>query len=253
MAEPHTQPAIPEPAEPGKTPLSSTDRQIHALKRRLVREAGMAVAMLEKAVAALFALDVESAKAVRVSDDSVDLEEVAIEQEAYEVLALKSPFARDFRALTFILRVNTEIERVADHATSLAKVTVKVRELCRGVVPRWPTALTELGQRVPAMCHELLRAVLDEDVETARQLVKNDEVIDQLERRLFDETLELMRNGGHGEAGMALGLMVHRAGRELERVGDLMAGIAEDVVYLATGEIIRHEKRRKRPRVRPGA
>ena len=100
------------------------------------------------------------------------------------------------------------------------------------------------------MCHELMRAVLDEDVEAARRLVAADKIIDQLDRRLFEEAMGLMRPSPGSpidpDADLAIGMLIYRIGRELERVGDLMGAIAEDVVYLATGSIIRHEKRRTR-------
>jgi phosphate transport system protein len=91
------------------------------------------------------------------------------------------------------------------------------------------------------MCHSLLRAVLDEDPELARQVVEEDETIDQLEKRLFDETDELIRKEPTNTRN---GLLIYRAGRELERIGDLMKNIAEDVIYLATGSIVRHEQKK---------
>lgn len=227
----------------------SIDRRIAILRRRLVREAGVAIAMLEAAVDALLRLDAEAARGVRRQDDRVDQEEVEIEQECYMLLTLRHAFARDFRALAFVLKVNGEVERVADHACSIAKVAIRMREvLGEGAeAPRWPTALVELAQRVPLMCHELMRIVLAEDVESARSLVLSDRTIDSLDRRLFQEVVEWIDARGAGEASTPVGLLMYRSGRELERVGDLMAGIAEDIVYLATGSIIRHEKRRARP------
>lgn len=228
-----------EPMEGGGL---SNDRRVIGLKRRLVREAMTAVSMLESAVQALFTLDAEAATAVRLSDDRIDNEEVEIEQECYEILALHHPFAREFRIITFVLKVNSDIERVADHASSIAKVAAKISKL-NGPMPVWPTALVELSQRVPAMCHELLRAVLDEDSDAARRLVASDEVIDQLDRRVFEEAMEMMRRD-RSDYSLSLAMYIHRVGRELERIGDLMANIAEDVVYLTTGEIIRHAKRK---------
>ncbi|MBI1190211.1 MAG: phosphate signaling complex protein PhoU [Tepidisphaera sp.] len=244
---PHN-PATPAtPASPDQSGLA-INRNIPQLKRRLVKEATLAVSMLEGAVAAMFAMDAAGAKAVRLSDDQVDSEEVAIEQACYQILALRAPYARDFRELTFILRANADVERVADHASSLAKCASKIADAAGGVEPSWPTALRELGERVPLLCHTTLRAVLDEDVDAARRIVESDRVIDNLEKRLFEETIESMRGGPNGDANLAIGLLFYRAGRELERVGDLMASIAEDTVYLATAEIIRHAKRRGRPR-----
>jgi len=220
------------------------DRRVLGLKRRLVREATIAVSMLEAAIAALFAVDADAAMAVRLSDDRIDHEEVEIEQECYEILALQHPFGREFRTITFALKVNADIERVADHASSVAKIAAKISKL-NCPVPAWPTSLVELSQRVPAMCHELLRAVLAEDSEAARRLVASDETIDQLDRRLFEEAMEMMRRD-RSDQSLMVAMYIHRVGRELERIGDLMANIAEDVVYLATGEIIRHAKRKPR-------
>ncbi len=217
------------------------ERRIIQLKRRLVREATQAIGMLESALDALWSLDVVSAKLVRAEDDQVDREEVLIEQESFEILALQHVFARDFRMIAFILKVNADIERVADHATGIAKMTSRIsKHLPAGIVPTWPTALRELGQRVPIICHELLRAVLDEDVDAARAVTSNDSVIDQLDRRLSDEIIEMMKAEGKTDSALAIGLLVARLGRELERVGDLMKNIAEDLVYLDTGHIVRH-------------
>ena len=240
------------PKSPADDPLDTTDRKILLLKRRLIREATLAIDMLETALKALFALDASAAQSVRLTDDNVDDEEVEIELQCQELLALHHPFGRSFRSLIFILKVNAEVERVADHATSIAKQIPKIAAaLPAGATITWPTALIELADRVPAMCHQLARAVLDQDVEGARNLVRTDEVIDQLEKRLFEETTDMVFHlGGIGEdrGPLTIGLLVYRIGRELERIGDLMASVAEDVVYVATGEIIRHEKRRK-PRV----
>ncbi|MEK6702072.1 MAG: PhoU domain-containing protein, partial [Planctomycetota bacterium] len=197
--------------------------------------------MLESALDALWSLDVASAKLVRAEDDQVDREEVLIEQESFEILALQHVFARDFRMIAFILKVNADIERVADHATGIAKMTSRIsKNLPAGVVPVWPTSLRELGQRVPVICHELLRAVLDEDVAAAIEVTHNDTVIDQLDRRLSEEVIEMMKAEGKSDSALAIGLLVARLGRELERVGDLMKNIAEDLVYLDTGRIVRH-------------
>ncbi|MDX2119207.1 MAG: phosphate signaling complex protein PhoU [Planctomycetota bacterium] len=228
------------------------EQRLALLKRRLVRESAQAIGMLEAALAALWTLDVDAARTVRNEDDKVDTEEVNIEREAHSLLALHHAFARDFRAITFILKVNADIERVADHASSIAKITVRIAkhlgdgEKLATQPPQWPTALRELGDRVPLMCHELMRAVLDENVDAARELMKGDQTIDTLDRRLFEEVLDLIEEAPDRRM-LAAGMLIYRIGRELERVGDLMTNISEDVVYLATGSIVRHtEKKRLR-------
>ncbi|HYF13685.1 MAG TPA: phosphate signaling complex protein PhoU [Phycisphaerales bacterium] len=237
-----TQPARTEPATVHEGP---TSRRVEALKRRLIREGTTAVSMLEAAVAALRTLDVEGASAVRRSDDQVDFEEIAIEQECYALLSLHHPYAHDFRTITFALRANADLERIADHASSLAKIVGRVvNGAGMASPPRWPTALLDLCERVPQNCHALLRAVQDEDVDAALRLVATDQTIDQLEKQLFKEVQEMIDAMGRDDTAVLIGMLVYRAGRELERIGDLTASIAEDLVYLARGDIIRHAKRR---------
>lgn len=216
------------------------EREAGGLKRRLVDEATAAVGMIEAALAALWELDTEAADEIIRRDQRLDAEEVAIEEAVFRSMALQGPVARDFRLLAFILKANADVERMGDHACSIAKITYRLT----GQPPvQWPTALTELGQRVPMACHKVLRALLHEDAAAAKQVVVEDKIIDRLHRQLFDETVELMQ--AHPDA-QAAGLLIYRVGRELERVGDLVTNIAEDIVYLATGEIIRHEKKRLR-------
>jgi phosphate transport system protein len=227
-----------------------TERRIQDLKRRVVREGALATGMLEAAIDAMRTLNVDAARRVRRADDQVDQEEVAIELACHELLALHHPYGHDFRTLTFCLRANADMERVADHASSIAKVVTRIADaLPRGETPRWPTALVELWDRVPQICHNLLRAVVDEDAPLAEELVRSDETIDQLDRRLFEEVQDMVRAAGRDDAALAVGMLTYRAGRELERVGDLMAGMAEYVVYLSAGQIIRHQK--KKPRTQP--
>lgn len=218
----------------------SFERRLLQLKRRLMREASIAVAMLEAALKALWNLDVDAAKRVRRSDDRVDQEEVQIELQAYQLLTLEQPVARDFRILAFILKANSDIERVADHATSIAKLVARFQPPPGAM--QWPTALRDLGERVPMSCHQLMRAVLDENAEAARAVVAADETIDRLDRQLFREAVDLITADPQTVNN---GLLMYRISRELERVGDLMASIAEEVVYLVTGEIIRHAGKKK--------
>jgi phosphate transport system protein len=229
----HTKPEGPMP----RSAPTQIDREIGAIKERLVREATSAVGMVEASLEALWKLDRAAAKEIRKRDDGIDREEVEIEAACLRLLALQGPVAKDLRQMTFVLKVNADIERVADHACAIAKV---VRKLPEGATPRWPVALTELGQRVPMVCHGLLRTLRDEDVEAAKAIVIGDDVIDALHKRLFDETLEMMDGS---PTNQAVGLLVYRVGRELERIADLMTNIAEDIVYLKTGQIIRHSKK----------
>lgn len=223
------------------------EREIKALLARLVREAHTAVGMIESACDALFKLDEAGARAVMASEDLVDSEEVHIEEEAFRILALFQPYARDFRTITALVRMNADLERIADHATSLAKQTIKLRALGAS---SFPTSLVELGHRVPVECHALLSSLSTQDVEGARGVIMRDKTIDRLDKRLFDECLDQMTDTRESRAA---GLLLYRCGRELERVGDLACSIAEDVIYIVSGEIVRHVEKKRLKAQRGGS
>jgi phosphate transport system protein len=218
---------------------AQVQREIAALKARVQKEASTAVGMLESACEALFKLDEPAARGVMVIDDQVDTEEVHIEEEGLRILVLFQPYARDFRTITALLRVNADLERLADHATSIAKLTLKLKALG---VAAFPTSLIELGQRVPMQCHALLTSLGSEDAESARSVIRADITIDTLDKRLFDECIAVI---GHTHESKAAALLMYRCGRELERVGDLAGAIAEDLIYIAGGAIVRHKEKRR--------
>ena len=234
-------PVSQQPAQPFERQVGGQGlpRQIVALKRQLIKEASYAVAMIEQALDALLRLDRPQAKAVRKQDDVIDRQELEIEQACVDLLLMQHPVASDFQAVLFVLRVNTQVERVGDHASSIAKVASRMVKA--GLNPHWPTSLVEMAHRVPACCHKTLRAVLDEDVAAAREIIAEDEVIDGLEKTLFAETLELIRSDPQGDLA---GLYIYRVGRELERTADVMAGICRDLIFRETGENLRHAKKK---------
>ncbi len=213
------------------------ERELKNLRTMILAEAATAIGMVEQACESLVNLDETSARIVIGRDDEIDREEVVIEEECFRILALYHPFAKDFRLITTFVKVNADIERVADHATSVAKAAIKLKKLN---VRSMPTALVELAQRVPILCHGVLNLLASQDAGEAREMVGKDKAIDNLVKQLFEECVSLMTVERDSKAA---GLRMYRCGRELERIGDLMKNIAEDLIYLQSGTIVRHEKR----------
>lgn len=217
------------------------DDDLVLIRRRLIREASQAIDIIKFAIGALWDLDETSAKMISNIEKEIDKEEVRIEQECYRILALKNPFAADFRLITFILRVNADIERVADHASSINKIIKRIE----APIPQWPESLREMGERIPLMCEQLLRAVVNTDAELARSVVKQDRDIDKLDGLAFDEIRALIEKDPSLASNY---LLIYRVARELERVGDLLGNIAEGIIYLVTGDIVRHTPKKKKDR-----
>jgi len=221
-------------------PKAKFDDELAALRRRLVREASLAIDLLVSALDSLWDLDHDLARKVRVAENEIDAEEVKIEQECLRLLTLERPFGHDMRQLAFCLKVNQDIERVADHAASIAKICLKIDP----PAPVWPTTLREMADRIPVTCEQLVRAVVNSDIETARLIRVGDKTIDKLDKSAFHEIREMIEVAPYN-AG--LGMLMYRMSRELERVGDLLGNIAEDIIYLETGVIVRHTSRKITP------
>lgn len=218
------------------------DHQLGALRRRLIREASRATDLLKQSFEVLLNSSDEGVQEIRDIEKEIDAEEVKIEEECFRILALQQPFGSDFRMLTFCLKVNSDIERLADHASSIAKISRKLREDDL----YWPPALKEMMQRTPVMCEELLKSVIGADIEAAREVVARDKIIDKLDKQTFRELAEHIENN---PADASQYMLMYRISREIERVGDLLGNIAEDVVYLVTGDIVRHEgSNKKKPK-----
>ena len=180
MHEPKNNPPTP------KAPLRVTsgtqlDQQLAALRRRIIRQASKAVDLLRQSLEVLWDSDDERVQAIRAIEREIDIEEVKIEQECFQILALQQPFAADFRLIAFCLKVNTDIERLADHASSIAKISKKIIK----DHPAWPESLREMGERIPVMCQELLRAVINADADAAREVSSRDKIIDKLTEKSF--------------------------------------------------------------------
>jgi phosphate transport system protein len=225
--------------EPMASNEIALDDDLAKVRRRMIREAAQAIDIIKFAINALWEMDESSRKQISRIEKEIDKEEVRIEQECYRILALKNPFAADFRLIAFILRVNSDIERVADHASSINKIMSKLdsQEF------QWPESLREMGERIPVMCEQLLRAVVNTDAELAKSVVQQDRAIDKLDSQAFDEISDMIEDDPENASNY---MLVYRIARELERVGDLLGNIAEGILYLVTGNIVRHTPRKKK-------
>jgi phosphate transport system protein len=225
-----------DPSSPGhRTPLQ---QELAVVSARLLHVADLVIGQVEGAVAALLSCDRDAAMQVRRSDDAVDVEEVNIEESCLKILALHKPVAIDLRKVTLILKVNEDLERIADHAGGVAKA---VSYLGKQDSPAWPPALLEMAGQIGPIIQRTKRALLDESKGVSRELIAGDSTLNQLAKQVFEEVESLLREDKLSERA---GLLAYRASRDMERIGDLCVDIAEDILYFRTGEIVRHAKER---------
>ena len=205
------------------------------LRRRSLRMASMVEDMVHEACEAIFESDEHLARRIQARDEEVDTEEVAVESEVIRLMALYQPVGVDLRLLCTVLKVNNDLERVADCA-------VNVAERCKHLeIQPLATRNPLLKQLCPLVRRHLRNAVHAysmEDSAAADQVRKEEEVVDNLYAAIVRQ---LVVDAQSNAENMAAHLDVLSVAKNLERIADHATNIAEDVIYLTTGSIIRHQ------------
>jgi len=207
------------------------DREMRESRDDVLRMGSMVVAALDEATEALVAGDRDRATAVIQNDVRINDMQAAILVRIAATIATQAPVARDLRYLLALDRVTYELERMGDHAASVAK---QARRLAAGPGVTPAVDLAAMGEQSAILVHLVLRALVEVDVEAARAAAARDDEIDHLYRAIFDEVLGLMRADA---ANVDRGTVILFAAYDLERIGDRATNIAEDLVFLAIGEI----------------
>ncbi len=209
-------------------------RDLHALHRDILSMCAMVEEMIHQAVAGLSNPDFDTARVLSQRDDKIDRWDVRIEEECLKILALHQPVAVDLRRITTVLKISSELERVADLSVHIAE---RSRELTTGLDIVVPEKLKEMAQIAVGMLHRSIDAYVELDSDLARAVCDEDDTVDELNREIIAHLVQTMK-----ESPEFVDSAVHMfsASRHVERVADHATNIAEDVVYLVEGAIIRH-------------
>ena len=208
------------------------EHELAALRAEFSAYAASCLDALGCAREMLHSRDAELAERVLAAEDEVDRAEVRIEEQCVRLITLYHPVAHDMRVLITILKLNDELERIADHAANVCRLARRIVE--RG--GEIPPGLLPLADKVVLAGRAAYAALVEEDATKAREVVRGDSAVDRLDRRVRDEIHDQLARSTEVESA----LDAFRMSRELERVGDHLANVGEDVIYLITGEIVRH-------------
>ena len=209
-------------------------QDLESLHRDVLMMCTMVEEIIHKAVDELGQPDRDLAASLREQDNEIDRFDVKIEEECLKLLALHQPVAIDLRRIAAVLKITGELERVAD-------LGVHIAERSEGLIGsphvRVPDRLKQMAQVALDMLHRSIDSYVELDSEIARNVIKEDDRVDEMNREIIDELVETMK-GSPDLIEPAMHLF--SASRHIERVADHATNIAEDVVYLVEGEIIRH-------------
>ncbi len=215
--------------------MSELQRSVDALMRRLDRMGLRVQQAVLDALDALEARDIDTGRTISDQDNLIDAEEVAIEKECVRLLALYQPAAIDLRRLCFVIKANNDLERIADKAASIGRRIKHVvgDGIDLGRYPEWPTLLRLVTDRFD----KTLRAITSPDLELADALIASDAQVEEAYSRLARHIIAEIRQGpADVDATVTLILLV----RAVHRIGELCTNIAEDLVFVCTGDIVRH-------------
>ncbi|WP_037306823.1 phosphate signaling complex protein PhoU [Ruegeria halocynthiae] len=207
------------------------DRDLEAIQAHIMKMGGLVEAAIMSSARSLETRDVELAEQVRNGDKAVDALEDLINEETARLIALRSPTASDLRLVLSVMKVSANLERIGDYAKNIAKRTTVL--VNAGEIHGSAAALRRMAREVERMLRDALDAYIQRDAELATDVIERDQEVDQMYNGLFRELLTFM---AEDPRNISACMHLHFIAKNIERMGDHVTAIAEQVVYLVTGE-----------------
>ncbi|UWX58684.1 phosphate signaling complex protein PhoU [Chlorobaculum sp. MV4-Y] len=213
-----------------------SERPIHEyikeLSEALVQLSEKVLQNFNEALYAVTHKDVQTARKIRIVDDEIDQAEVRLEEQCLEFLALHQPVARDLRTMVTIIKINDDLERIGDLAVHIIE---RMPELGYEVMERYE--FEKMGNLSATMVRKAIEAFVKRDRQLADKVCAMDEDVDTMHRTVFKKVANAMKACNTDTEQL---LAVLSVSRYIERMADHATRIALEVIYLVTGEIVRH-------------
>jgi len=209
-------------------------REIERLKRSILAEGAIVERGIDDSIKSLLHKDQALARRVIENDHLIDDMEVRIEEDCLKILALHQPVAVDLRFIVATMKINNDLERMGDLAVNIAE---RASYLATQEQVSVPADFEEMAAVTKRMVEESLQSLVNGDPELALKVTDEDDIVDDFNRQMYLEVQGRMQQKLE-EANNLLHYL--SASRHLERIADLATNIAEDVIYMISGDIIRH-------------
>ncbi|MDJ1018082.1 MAG: phosphate signaling complex protein PhoU [Paracoccaceae bacterium] len=208
------------------------DRDLESIQALIMKMGGLVESAILDSAKSLEQFDVELADAVRKNDKAIDALEEQVNEEAARLIALRAPIASDLRTVLTVLKVSANLERCGDYSKNIAKRTPVLAQT--PAIEGAPAALRRMSREVQLMLNDALDAYIQRDETLALQVILRDEDVDQMYNTLFREFLTYMMEDPRKITPC---MHLHFIAKNIERMGDHVTSIAEQVVYLVTGSL----------------
>ena len=208
------------------------DNDLEKIQAHIMKMGGMVELAISNAMKSFVSKDIELAEEVRKGDVAIDEMETLINEEAARVIALRAPTAIDLRIILSVIRVSGNLERIGDYAKNMAKRTGILIQMHD--IENAAKSLRRLTREVGLMLKDALDAYVQRDVTIAYAVISRDNEVDQMYNGLFREFVTFMMEDPRNITGC---MHLHFMAKNIERMGDHVTAIAEQVIYIATGEL----------------
>lgn len=210
-------------------------KEVERLKKQILSLSALVEENVRRSVFAIQKNDIELANKVKELDDEIDDCEVEVEEECLKILALHQPVAIDLRFIIAVLKINNDLERIGDLAVNIAE---QVNFISKDSLKEMPIDLSHMANIVQWMLKNSLDALVNMDHQLSHEVCQKDNEVDEINRQaheIVDQFIE--------QKNIALKDMIHIQSivKNLERIADHSTNIAEDVIYMIEGDIIRHK------------
>ena len=212
--------------------VSSFDRDLEAIQANVMKMGGLVEAAILGAATAFSTYDIELAEKVRADDKSIDELELAINEAAAQLIALRAPTAIDLRIVLSVIKISSNLERIGDYAKNTAKRTAVLLQMSE--VENGSAGLKRLAKEVEKMLKDALDSYVRRDVALANEVIERDWDVDQMYNGLFREFVTYMMEDPRNITAC---MHLHFIAKNIERMGDHVTSIAEQVVYMKTGDM----------------
>lgn len=215
--------------------LHHWQKEIENLKKLILSLGAIVEEQIQRSMLSLERRNAELADEVISRDTEVDSLEILIEEECLKILALYQPVAKELRFVIAVLKMNNDLERMGDLASNIAK---RARYLSKKEKIDMISEFSSTADKVQLMVKKSLDALVNTDVKLAREVIAGDDEVDKLTKQMLKRTINAIEKNPDRTKDY---FSIRSISKNLERIADSATNIAEDVIYLCSGEIIRHQ------------
>ena len=210
-------------------------RELDKVKKMILSLGALVEQGVRRTRRAIEDCDVALSKEIIHLDHEIDEMEVEIEEECLKIIALHQPVAADLRFLVAVIKINNDLERIGDQVVNIAQRVIRI---AKRTTPPYQFDYSIMAEKAESMLRMSLDSLVNQDLDVAIKVMHLDDEVDKLKNEAYDRIKQAIADGVTADIGYMINLLL--ISRHIERLADHATNIAEEVIYMIEGEIVRH-------------